>query len=144
MLEETPHEIRKGGPPKGKKAGWNRQGKGVLRLTPRKGKGKGQGPQGRSSNQGDQEKGGGSRRRSPDTPQTIEEQESFETIGLEEEADHSLQVLKAWLQSEECGEPYDFTIGSLAGVDSLQKWYAAGYSPGSYGEAWVRRWRREV
>ena len=39
----------------------------------------------------------------PDTPQTIEEQESFETIGLEEEADHSLQVLKAWLQSEECG-----------------------------------------
>ena len=38
----------------------------------------------------------------PDTPQTIEEQESFETIGLEEEADHSLQVLKAWLQSEEC------------------------------------------
>ena len=47
--------------------------------------------------------GKGESSETPDTYEEVSEQESLETVQLSADADHSIEVMRAWLQKEECG-----------------------------------------
>lgn len=47
--------------------------------------------------------GKGESSEAPDTYEEASEQESLETVQLSADADHSIEVMRAWLQKEECG-----------------------------------------